>query len=104
MKKPQIRRPGRIALAAVLATMLLGGALAALSINALPQIGAQGADALRKVIGDRAVAQLETFVYTTEDQFEQTLFRLGLKRVEVPWSSASPKSACTTCSLPGCGS
>jgi len=89
MKKLQLRRSGRIALAAVLATIVLVGGLAFVSLSAFPQLGAQGADILRKIIGDPAVAQLETFVYTTEDQFEQMLFRLGLKRVEVPWVNAA---------------
>lgn len=90
MKKLQIRRSGRIALAAVLATILLIGGLAFVSLGMFPQLGAQGADILRKIIGDPAVAQLETFVYTTEDQIEQMLYRLGLKRVDVPWASAAP--------------
>ena len=90
MKKLSIRRSGRIALAAVLAALLLGGGLAFVSLSALPQIGAQGADVLRKIFGDRAVAQLETFVYTTEDQIEQALYKLGLKRVDAPWVSATP--------------
>ena len=90
MKKFLNRRAVRISLAAVLAVMILGGALAFVSLSAFPQLGAQGADILRRIIGDRAVAQLETFVYTTEDQLEQTLYRLGLKRVEVPWVSATP--------------
>ena len=111
MKKLQLRRSGRIALAAVLATIVLVGGLAFVSLSAFPQLGAQGADILRKIIGDPAVAQLETFVYTTEDQFEQMLFRLGLKRVEVPWVNAAaivvaetPVDAPTpvsTSSLPG---
>ncbi|MEO6060715.1 MAG: phosphodiester glycosidase family protein [Thermoflexales bacterium] len=96
MKKLPNRRSGRVALAAVLATMILGGALAFVSLSALPQLGAQGADILRKIVGDRAVAQLETFVYTTEDQIEQTLYKLGLKRVDVPWASAPPIVAAET--------
>lgn len=96
MKKLSIHRKGRVALVAVLAVLLLGGGLAFVSLSAFPQLGAQGADVLRKIVGDRAVAQLETFVYTTEDQIEQTLYRLGLKRVAAPWASATPIAVAET--------
>lgn len=83
------RRGARFLAIAAIAVVAFGGA-GLVVINALPQVGAQGADVLRKIVGDRAVAQLETFVYTTEDKFEQALFRLGLKKVEVPWTATVP--------------
>lgn len=90
MRKLFQRRGARIALLGALITGVAVVGMAVLGISAFPQIGAQGADLLRKVVGDRAVAQLETFVYTTEDQVDQFLFRVGLKKVDVPWASSPP--------------
>jgi hypothetical protein len=71
-----------------LVALTCGGLYAALSVN--PEIGAQGADTLRNLIGQEAVAQLETVVYGGQDQLNRELSEAGLKQAQVPWASSGP--------------
>ncbi|MBX7215043.1 MAG: phosphodiester glycosidase family protein [Thermoflexales bacterium] len=87
-RRPLGRR-ARVALGVVAAVCALC-ACAGISAVTNPQVGAQGADVLRKVIGDNAVAELETAVYAVKDRVDQTLFGLGLKKVSAPWAEATP--------------
>lgn len=68
------------------------GSLAVVSFMALmmvvslwPAAGAQGADLLRAVFGDQAVAQLEMIVFRGQDAVQQAKFKLGLAQPAVPW-------------------
>jgi hypothetical protein len=56
-----------------------------------PSIAANGADFLRSIIGDKAVASLETALFTFEDAVQRWEFRLGLVTPTVPW--AEPTAA-----------
>ncbi len=56
-----------------------------LAATAFPAFGAQGSDALRSVIGDQAVAQLETWIFQVQDSIHQTEYKLGLNKPESPW-------------------
>jgi hypothetical protein len=54
-----------------------------------PSIGAQGADIMRGLIGDPAVAWLESAVFQAQDTLLQLEYRLGVKPV-APWTALSP--------------
>ncbi|MEP7199883.1 MAG: phosphodiester glycosidase family protein, partial [Chloroflexota bacterium] len=74
-----------IVLSAIAASIVLGCGMVYALIVLRPDIGAQGADSLRQVVGQQAVAQLETTVYDAQDTLYQWLAQLGLKRAESPW-------------------
>ena len=69
-----------------------------LAATAFPSIGAQGADTLRAVIGDKAVAQLETWIFQVQDGIHQVKYGLGIEKVSSPWqmSSATPMQPAAT--------
>ena len=73
-----------VALTVAISITLAGGAYAAASI--WPSIGAQNADVLRGLIGDRAVAQLETMVLGLQDTVQQWEYQLGLVQPAALWS------------------
>ncbi|HLY27336.1 MAG TPA: phosphodiester glycosidase family protein [Aggregatilineales bacterium] len=54
-----------------------------------PAFAAQNIDKLRDVIGDDAVAQLETTALNIQDQAQQLEFRLGLRKPAAPWSEGA---------------
>lgn len=66
-----------------------------LAATVFPAVGAQGVDNLRAVIGDQAVAQLETWIFQAQDTIQQVKFNLGLEKAESPWliASATPVAA-----------
>lgn len=67
------------------------GAVAAVTV--LPAAGAQGAEALRGLVGDRAVAQLETVVFRIQDSLRQWAYQHGGARPSSPWASMPVASA-----------
>ena len=69
-------------IAGLVCLLALAGCVA---INVQPVIGAEFADVLRGVIGDQAVAELETVVYRVQDSAQQWVYRLGGSRPSVPW-------------------
>jgi hypothetical protein len=72
-----IRRIFRwLAIAAVSILLLL--VLLFLVIGKYPSIGAQGAEVLREIIGDKAVAGLEAVVFQVQDMIQMWKFQLGL--------------------------
>ncbi len=50
-----------------------------------PSLGAQGADMLRAVVGDRPVAEMEMLFFRAQDSVQQTQYKLGLSEPEAPW-------------------
>jgi hypothetical protein len=60
-----------------------------LSITAFPGFGAQGADFLRGIIGDKSTAQLEMFMFSVQDSIHQVEYQLGLVKASAPWQVAS---------------
>jgi hypothetical protein len=56
-----------------------------LAATAFPSIGANGADSLRAVIGDKAVAQLESWIFQAQDTLHQIKYSLGLEKAAAPW-------------------
>ena len=69
------RRPALIA--GLIGLLGLGGCVA---VNVQPAIGAQMAEVLRGLMGDQAVAELETVVYRVQDTAQQWVYRLGGSR------------------------
>ena len=59
--------------------------LSLLVLSNWPAIGAQGADILRSIIGDKAVAGLEMVFNQLEDAFQRLEYQLGLKTPSAPW-------------------
>lgn len=83
--KRAIPRPVKIL--SIIILVLLGICIAGyVAVEIQPSLGAQGADVLRKVVGDQLVATLEGAVFQVQDTVHQLEYRLGL-RPEVPWGS-----------------
>jgi hypothetical protein len=69
----------------VIPVMLLG---AFLILTYWPSVGAQGADLLRGLLGDEAVARLEMVLFSAQDKVQQVEFKLGMVKPASPWQSA----------------
>ncbi|MEJ2601039.1 MAG: hypothetical protein P8Z00_22090 [Anaerolineales bacterium] len=52
-----------------------------------PSVGAQGADLLRGIFGDEAVARLEMILFYAQDKAQQIQFDLGMIKPAAPWQS-----------------
>jgi hypothetical protein len=81
------RRHKGIIVAAIFAVVLLVGAGGYAALNKYPSIGAQGADLLRKVVGDEAVARLEGAVFQAQDFLRRLQYQAG-SVPQAPWSAA----------------
>lgn len=77
------RTVAALTLLGVLTLVMLGAGYAV--VNAWPDLGAQGAETLRRAVGDQAVAQLETLVFEVQDAFASLAYRLGLIHPESAW-------------------
>src|SRR5450759_4078989 len=84
--KNRFNRKGCMAAAVI---VILAFAALYLSTTAFPGFGAQGADFLRKIIGDQATAQLEMFIFSGQDSVHQVEYWLGMARAEAPWQISS---------------
>jgi hypothetical protein len=74
-----------------------------LVINTWPAIGAQGADLLRGIIGDEAVAGLEMKVNQIQDGLQKLKYQLGLEKPAAPWNTLqvrTPTALVTLTSTP----
>ena len=69
-----------------------------LTVNTWPIIGAQGADLLRNLIGDKAVAGLEMKFNQVQDGLEKVKFRLYRETPAAPWDMppATPEELFST--------
>jgi hypothetical protein len=85
----QIGRSRRkLIIGAILTTVLVGiVAIAALVliVSASPETGAQGADRLRNLIGNKPVADLEAIVFTIQDKFHQLVYNVEQSTPSAPW-------------------
>ena len=61
--------------------------LSFLAVEAWPAIGAQGADLLRGIIGDKAVAGLEMKFNQMQDGLQKLKYQLGLETPAAPWNT-----------------
>jgi hypothetical protein len=73
-------------LGVLVVSLLLAGGYMVATQNA--EAAAKTAMFLRSVIGDQAVAQLETIVYAIKDTFNQLEARAGLLQAPTPWAEA----------------
>jgi hypothetical protein len=58
-----------------------------------PSVGAQGADLLRGILGDEAVARLEMVLFSAQDRVQQIQYDLGMLKPASPWQNASNPQA-----------
>jgi hypothetical protein len=58
------------------------------AIQLRPDLGGQGADILRRVVGDQVVAFLETTVFQAQDSVNSLAYRLGAAQPAAPWDAA----------------
>lgn len=83
----------------VFGVVILAGLFAAATI--WPSLGAQGADLLRGVIGDEAVARLEMEVYQVQDTLQKWKYDLGRVTPSAPWGNTPfPEHVSTLTSTP----
>ncbi len=71
-------------LAGLIGLLAAGGCVA---VNVAPGLGAQAADTLRGLVGDQAVADLETVVYRVQDTAQQWVYRVGGSQPAAPWAA-----------------
>jgi hypothetical protein len=69
------------------------------SLTIWPSLGAQGADLLRGVIGDKAVAGLEMEIYQFQDTLQKWRYDLGWATPAVPWGNTSFLGAVSTVTI-----
>lgn len=70
----------------IIATVFILAFLAGyLIISFVPNVAAQGANALRGVIGKEAVGELEAFYFTLQDNVKQVQYDTGIAEAEAPW-------------------
>lgn len=67
-----------------------------LMLNKWPDIGAQGADWLRSIIGDKVVASIETTAFQAEDTFHRLKYQLTGATPVAPWNPAPPTAKAIT--------
>ncbi len=70
-----------------LSILLVGCLSSLLLMRSWSAVGATLADPLRKVVGVRAVAQLETLVFSLQDEVTRLSYGLGLSEPESPFQS-----------------
>lgn len=85
MKRKQIPLSKKLLIVLAALIVLVFGGLLLSSLS--PAAGAYGADLLRKIIGNRAVATLETVSFTLKDDLRNLEYHLGLARPATPWGS-----------------
>ncbi|MGB8214231.1 MAG: phosphodiester glycosidase family protein [Anaerolineales bacterium] len=75
---------------------ILALVLAFVAVNTWPVLGAEGADLLRNMIGDKAVAGLEMAFDQVQDAFQKLKYQLGLETPAAPWNSLPASVAAFT--------
>lgn len=78
------KRGWRILVFSGVALILIVCALFSL-VSAHPSFGAQGADFLRNILGDRVVASLELVLFQIQDQVNHAKYALGWSPPTSPW-------------------
>lgn len=88
-----LRSKRRRVLAAVLGCVSVLALAGYAARGQTPAAMAYGADVLRGIIGDQAVAQLENLVYRTQDKLNQSAYNLGADQPAAPWATTAPNVA-----------
>ena len=83
----------RLTLGACGVVLLAGLSLAIVSAN--PVIAAQGAEVLRRVIGEENTATLETWVLGWQDRVQSLVYRADGDQSQAPWASPTPAPTAT---------
>ena len=78
-------RWGGIAAAALVVVIILLFVV----VSLWPGVGAQGADLLRGIIGDKAVARLEMVMFQVQDTVTHWKYDLGLEKPVADWAAAA---------------
>lgn len=76
---------------------------AAVTTFASPGLGAQGAELLRGVLGDRATADIESGMFRIQDVTNRVAYRLGLEKQSNPWAQESGGVAAARPTVPPAG-
>jgi hypothetical protein len=88
MTKFSRRKVSRIFLAILL--VIAVGLAATITVATIwPSVGAQGADFLRSILGNKPVAYLEELVFKVQDTIQQVEYRLGKTTPSAPWQIAA---------------
>lgn len=84
----------------VLLILLLAAIVVVVRVS--PAIGAVGADKLRAIIGDEAVARMESVLFKIDDAVMALEYRTGLARANPPWAVTPnlPASSSPLATLP----
>jgi hypothetical protein len=90
----------RIIILAIVGLFVLLLASGCVAVTVLPSVSAQAADVLRGIIGDQAVAQLETIVFQVQDDIHQVTYAFGVGRASSPWQGTPVAEAPTESALP----
>ncbi len=70
-----------------------------LVVSLFPGVGAQGADLLRGVIGDKAVASLEMVIFQVQDTVNRWTYDLGLQKPSIAWAPVATITPLPTSTL-----
>jgi hypothetical protein len=79
------RKKWFLAFLALMALGLTTLAMLVLIVSSNPQTGAQGADWLRSILGNKPVAELEAVVFTIQDKLHQLAFKVEKSTPSAPW-------------------
>ena len=85
-KKTSCFQTGILWLIKLAGLCVLSVAIIFVVMSVWPSIGAKGSDLLRSVIGDAAVAKLETTYFGVNDHIQTWKYKLGLAKPAVPWA------------------
>jgi len=77
---------------ALIGLVVVIGLAGVAAVTVLPAAGAQGAEVLRHLVGDRAVAQLETLVYQVQDGVHHWAYQHGAQPAS-PWVTSPTTTA-----------
>lgn len=77
----RIKKSGIIIIASLLLIVVIGIS----AVRIFPGVGAQGAEILRGILGDQAVAMLENITFKIDDQVKSLEYRFGLAKSQTPW-------------------
>lgn len=85
----------RVVLSIILVLVLIFGFFFVL-LQTSPKIGAYGADFLRKIIGNQAVATMETITFKAKDLINNIEYQIGIKKPSSPWISNQSTNSLTS--------
>ena len=102
MKMKAFFRPRNIliTIGAVFLVLILGAVAFGIMLQKMPSVGANGADFLRHIFGQEAVAFLEMNVFGIQDSVKKTEYNLNLEKPASPWAAPTSPVKITPTSAP----